>query len=237
MLTADSILRKRLSRRMVMALAYLGGAVGFLLVYATRALPIAEVTQGTAVTSMSAMLMWLLVPTLWTAHFLRRTIEVLVVHHYNRMMSPAEFIGTSAYYFGFGIWIAGDLADAGLAPPANGQLLIGIALFVVGEAGNAWHHLVLKRLRDGNRRGEFAIPDGGLFRLVSCPHYLFELVGWTGFLALQPNVATGAFLLVSFVVLLNRALIRHRAYRTIFDGRQGRQAYPSQRKALIPFVI
>ena len=96
--------------------------------------------------------------------------------------------------------------------------------------------MLLRRLRTGERDAR-ALPSGGLFRLVSCPHYLFEIVVWIGFFAAAPNDATRTFLWVGAAIMLVRALFRHRAYRRRFDGREGRPLYPRSRRALIPYVV
>jgi len=215
----DLATRKWLSPTLVMLTVYGGAAAGFLIAYGWDR-------------PVSAGLPWLLVPALWTAHYLRRIVEALVVHRSTRPNSLAELIAAAAYYTGFGIWI-GQEADATGIGVAH--LLVGVVVFLIGEAGNAWHHLQLRRLGEGH--DGHVVPEGGAFSLVSCPHYLFELVTWTGFLILQPNEATGTFLLVGFVIMLIRALARHRAYRREFDGQDARPLYPPDRKALIPFVV
>lgn len=230
MLIADLVLRKRLSPRLVMVLVYGGGAVGLLVAYAAETLPLPQTTTDTT----AGLLAWLLVPVLWIAHFARRTVEALAIHRFSHLHSPVELVAAAAYYVGFGIWIGQETGPAGPVLPAL-QVLLGVALFAIGEAGNAWHHLLLRRLRTGD--GGHVIPRGGFFALVSCPHYLFELVAWAGFFVLRPDEATGAFLLASFVILLVRALNRHRAYRRAFDGREGRALYPPHRKALVPYVV
>lgn len=42
--------------------------------------------------------------------------------------------------------------------------------------------LLIKQKKDNSQAGSrWQIPQGGLFSLVSCPHYFFEVVSWLGF--------------------------------------------------------
>ena len=52
----------------------------------------------------------------------------------------------------------------------------------VGQLGNLWHHWLLARMRSAGGTG-YAIPRGGLFDLVTMPHYFFELLAWFGIAA------------------------------------------------------
>jgi hypothetical protein len=67
--------------------------------------------------------------------------------------------------------------------PAIGLPYPGVLVFAVGIAGNLYHHYLLSRLRSGSSGGDkgHRIPRGGLFELVTCPHYLFEIIGLFGF--------------------------------------------------------
>ena len=76
----------------------------------------------------------------------------------------------------------------------------------------------------------YRIPRGGLFRYVSSPSYLYELLAWSGF-ALATYTLGAVFVLgMSLANLVPRAAATHRWYREKFDD------YPAQRRALIPFV-
>merc|ERR1711941_63911 len=76
---------------------------------------------------------------------------------------------------------------------------IGLASWVVGESINGWHHWILASLRkpappktngddlkeplkggSGNGTKEYVLPTGGLFALVLYPHFLGEMLSFTG---------------------------------------------------------
>jgi len=114
---------------------------------------------------------------------------------------------------------------------------LGYIVFLIGEIGNGYHHYLLAHLRPKGVTGH-VIPSGGMFGLLSCPHYFFELVSWVGFMLVsQVSVGSIAFLVLSIVVLIPRSLEKHNKYRAEFDGQKGKALYPKGRKALIPFIL
>jgi len=75
----------------------------------------------------------------------------------------------------------------------------GMVLWALGLIGNIWHDEILLNIRrkarskgkgkeDGAAKGEhYAIPQGGLYSLISYPNYFCEWVEWFGFaLAASP---------------------------------------------------
>ena len=59
------------------------------------------------------------------------------------------------------------------------HFLAGISLFIIGMAVNIDSCTRLLRLKKENPGG-YTVPQGGLFRWVSCPHYLGEIIEWFG---------------------------------------------------------
>jgi very-long-chain enoyl-CoA reductase len=66
---------------------------------------------------------------------------------------------------------------------------------------------------------------------------LFEILSWVGFNLVTQTWAGVAFMLVGAGILSAWAHTRHVAYRKEFDGNGGRERYPEQRRALVPFVF
>jgi len=180
----------------------------------------------------------LLIVGLWVAHFARRTIESLCVHRYSgRAVPPGEFLIEYLYYWGFSGWIAYGLNAEVWTLPSRPLVALGLVLFVIGEGGNTWAHWKLRALRRDALTSQRSIPQGGLFELVSCPHYLFEITTWLGFALMSQVMGAIAFLALGTCILGYYATLRHRAYRYSFDGREGRQQYPTRRRALVPFIF
>lgn len=185
-----------------------------------------------------------LVTGLWCFHFLRRTAEALWVHRYSgRPVQVADFLVEYAYYWGFATWIALGVSGAGTRSLSDPVLWAGIALFVLGEAGNTWAHQKLRALRSSPLQSAAAgqserkLPDGGLFSLVACPHYLFEITSWLGFALVSRVWGAWSFLALGTGILISYARARHLAYAQEFDGKEGRSLYPKARRALVPFVL
>nr|TKW12355.1 hypothetical protein SEVIR_5G031050v2 [Setaria viridis] len=77
------------------------------------------------------------------------------------------------------IYVQRQRLSRGLSEPAVDLLYPGALVFAVDTAGNFYHHHLLSRLRaaGGGDKG-YKIPRGGLFELVACPQYLFEIIGF-----------------------------------------------------------
>ena len=127
---------------------------------------------------------------------------------------------------------AGALIAAGerQQPLLSFHFIAGTCLFLFGF----WLHFTsdrtIRRLREPGESG-YHIPQGGLFRWVSSPHYLGEIIQWSGWALLTWSAAGVAFALFTFCNLAPRALSNHRWYRERFPG------YPVERKALIPGIF
>ena len=123
-----------------------------------------------------------------------------------------------------------------LAPPLGATWLLdprflgGAGLYILGLAVNLHADEVLRRLRPAGADG-YAVPRGGLFRFVSSPNYLGEIVEWSGWALLTWSLPGAAFAVSTVANLGPRALAHHAWYRRTFPD------YPAERKALIPFVL
>jgi steroid 5-alpha reductase family enzyme len=102
-------------------------------------------------------------------------------------------------------------------------------LFVAGFIVNRWADLALRSLRKPGETG-YRIPYGGLFRHVSCPNYLGEVVEWCGWALATWSLPGLAFAVWTFANLAPRARAHHAWYHSNFED------YPAERKALIPWI-
>jgi 3-oxo-5-alpha-steroid 4-dehydrogenase 1 len=110
------------------------------------------------------------------------------------------------------------------------RFLIGATLFIAGAFINRDADRRLFALRGPGESG-YKIPQGGLYRYVSCPNYLGEIIEWTGFALATWSLPGLAFALYTAANVGPRALSHHRWYQRNFAD------YPQDRKALIPFVL
>ncbi|KAK4435942.1 Steroid 5-alpha-reductase DET2 [Sesamum alatum] len=107
---------------------------------------------------------------------------------------------------------------------------VGVLVFLVGVVGNFYHHYLLSKLRDGNDKG-YKIPRGGLFDLVICPHYLFEILIFIGFSFISQTLFSYLCAVGSTMYLLARSCAIINWYLSKF------KVFPRNVKALIPYVV
>jgi 3-oxo-5-alpha-steroid 4-dehydrogenase 1 len=110
------------------------------------------------------------------------------------------------------------------------QFIAGIGLMILGLGINIYSDNILRKLRAPGETG-YKIPRGGLYRWVSAPNYLGEIIEWAGLALAASTPAALAFLAFSVANLLPRAVAHHRWYREHFP------AYPAERKAIIPGIL
>jgi len=170
---------------------------------------------------------------LWLSHYLWRTLVYpLRLGARGARPMPLEIVASA-----FGFQLANVYLNARwlfeLAPPypagwlADPRFVAGVALFVAGTSVNRRADATLRALAVGDG---YAIPRGGLYRWVSCPNYLGEIVLWCGWALATWSLAGLSFALWTVANLAPRALSHHRFYRERFPD------YPAERKALVPFV-
>jgi 3-oxo-5-alpha-steroid 4-dehydrogenase 1 len=109
------------------------------------------------------------------------------------------------------------------------RFIAGSLCFAFGFTVNVVSDRQLLRLR--SRAGEYQVPQGLLFKWVSCPNYLGEMIEWFGFALAAWSPAGLAFALYTVANLAPRALAHQAWYRNRFPN------YPRDRRALIPFVL
>lgn len=160
-------------------------------------------------------------------HYTKRCLEVLFLHKYS---GPMEILTTLAIT-GFYTLVAAGASALNATPLArpDAWFWLGLLLFATGEALNFWHHKILANLRQ-NAAG-YLIPHAGLFKLVACPHYLFELLAWLGLALISRHL----FLFIAFVGMFGYLLAR--SIKTLAWYRAQLADFPKDRKALIPWLI
>ena len=76
-----------------------------------------------------------------------------------------------------------------------------------------------------------SIPNAFLYRYVSSPNYLGEIIEWLGWAILTWSVSGVVFLIWVIANLFPRAIAHHNWYKNKFKD------YPKNRKAIIPKLI
>lgn len=116
------------------------------------------------------------------------------------------------------------------------RFIIGMAIYVFGYTMNIHSDAIIRNLRSKEEVEKgikvYRIPQGGLFRYVSNPSYLTEILSFTGFAIATWSLGAVFVLLVSAANLIPRAFQIHRWYQEKFP-----EDYPKDRKVLIPFIL
>ena len=145
---------------------------------------------------------------------------------------PASVVGLAMLFNAFNSTILGGWLFV-VGVPHNIQLPnlgAGFAVFVVGFVIHVRSDAMLRALRRDRGPG-YHIPNGFLYRWVSCPNYLGEIIQWCGFALAMNALAGWTFVCWTIANLLPRALRHHQWYREQFDS------YPESRRAIVPGIL
>jgi len=169
---------------------------------------------------------------LWEVHYVHRAfIYPLGLRGRDKRM-PVAVVGMAflfnsvngylngCYLFDF----SGGYPSEWLGDP---RFVAGLGLFLTGFMVNRQADHTLRHLREPGEGG-YRIPYGGLYRWVSCPNYLGEIVEWTGWAVATWSLAGLAFAAWTAANLAPRAWTHHAWYRAHFAD------YPPERRALVP---
>lgn len=110
------------------------------------------------------------------------------------------------------------------------RFVVGVLVFYAGYALNRYADKTLRLLRKPGG-AEYVIPPKGLFRQISCPNYLGEIIQWFGWAIALWALPGLVFALWTVANLLPRARSHHLWYKNTFPD------YPQERKALIPYIL
>jgi protein-S-isoprenylcysteine O-methyltransferase Ste14 len=172
--------------------------------------------------------------TLWELHYIHRALVYpFTIRDGHKKMPVAVMLMGFAFNLG-NAYVNGRYLftfSGGYAQhwPVDARLLSGTALFLAGLIINRWADLSLRGLRLPGQT-DYHIPYGGLFRWISCPNYLGEIIQWFGWALATWSLPGLAFAIWTTANLAPRARSNHRWYHANFPD------YPAERKALIPWV-
>lgn len=172
---------------------------------------------------------------LWLLHYVNRTFVFPFRRRGGARPMPLTIAGTAFFFNLVNGYLQGRWLNT-LGPPydpswfLDPRFLLGTVVFLAGFVINLRADAVLRNLRLPGETG-YKVPTGGLYRWVSAPNYLGEIVEWTGWAVLTWSWPGAVFALWTAANLVPRAVSNHRWYRERFPD------YPPERKALIPFVF
>jgi len=173
---------------------------------------------------------------LWCAHYANRSLVYPLAMRTSVKTIPVAIVASAILFnsvngWSNGYYLASPWAEYGAEWLHDPRFIGGLVLFFIGAAINIDADRRLMRLRRGTTRTDYVIPHGGLFRWVSCPNHLGEIIEWSGFALACWNLPAAAFAIWTAANLGPRAWAHHRWYKRKFAD------YPPDRKGLIPFVL
>ena len=153
------------------------------------------------------------------AGMLFTTVNGLVqTYHHTHLTNPEKYIP------------AGDIVGKSHVVE-NTTRFVGFVLFFVGFFVNQLADRTLRNLRkDDNDKGYY-IPHGAMFKYISAPNLVGEIVEWIGYAMLTSTMVGACFATSTTFIVGHRAIGHHNWYRTRFGDK-----YPKERCAVIPFV-
>ncbi len=177
----------------------------------------------------------LIAAILWGVHYLHRTIIFPFVIKTKGKKMPLvivlfALIFNSINGFLNGYWLANFVKIPEIGVSENFRLVLGSGVFLLGFIMNKYHDHLLIKLRKSPGNG-YQIPYGGLFKYISCPNFLGEIISWLGFFIVTLSLPALSFLVWTLVNLITRALDHHKWYLLKFPD------YPKNRKAIIPAIL
>ena len=172
---------------------------------------------------------------LWGLHYIHRSL-IFPFRLKTKGKKMPVVIVFSAILFNFangffnGYWLSHYVPTYENNVVTTVRIIAGALIFLSGFFINQYHDRLLILLRKDQSTG-YKIPYGGLFKFVSCPNYLGEIISWLGFFIVTLGLPGFSFLVWTMVNLLPRALDHHKWYVKEFSD------YPKQRKAVIPYIL
>jgi 3-oxo-5-alpha-steroid 4-dehydrogenase 1 len=170
---------------------------------------------------------------LWQLHYLHRAFIYPLRKRADGRRIPMAIVGMALIFnsvnsalIGWEVFVFRDYPVSWLSDP---RFVGGAVLFLTGYLINKHSDRILRHLRAPGETGH-RIPHGGLYRWVSCPNYLGEIIEWIGFAILSWSLAGVAFAAWTIANLAPRAREHHRWYKDRFSD------YPASRRALIPSI-
>jgi len=174
----------------------------------------------------------LLLTGLWVLHYVYRAVVYPFRAKWSSKQMPVVIM-VSAIFFNS---VNGGLNGSAFSTLDTSEFWtspftwLGLVLFLSGLWINLRSDRTLLQLRGDGDTG-YRIPQGGLYRWISCPNYLGEIIEWTGFAIMASTLPALSFAIWTIANLVPRAISHHRWYLSKFPD------YPSDRRAILPFLV
>ena len=140
-------------------------------------------------------------------------------------LSAIFFNLVNTFFIGYQLGFMGGRAEI-----STWEIGLGGLLFVAGFFIHLKSDLILINLRKPGETG-YKIPQGFLYKYVSSPNYLGELIEWTGYAILLGSISGWLFVFWTAVNLVPRAVSNFKWYKAKFPD------YPAERKVIFPGIF
>ncbi|TGN17601.1 hypothetical protein [Leptospira idonii] len=167
-------------------------------------------------------------------HFAKRCLEVLFLHKFSGKMGITGVVLITIAYTNIGL-ICGrnhNLMNSDYTDKIPSlQIYLAITLFFIGQFGNFFHHVLLRKLRNQTNRTSYVVPEGGMFSILVCPHYFFELLSWFAYSLLSTHWET------YLLFFLMSCYLTGRSHQTKLWYKAHIPAFPTERKRIWPYLF
>ena len=171
---------------------------------------------------------------MWQSHYLDRAFLYPLTLRLSSKPLPVSvlvagiiFNTLNAYLNSY--YLSANISKYSVSWLSDFRFLSGVALFILGFIVNRHSDYILYRIRHHTNQ-KYGIPVYGLYRWISCPNYLGEILIWLGWTIATWSPVAAAFSLWSIANLVPRAISHHRWYKETFDD------YPDERRILLPWL-
>jgi 3-oxo-5-alpha-steroid 4-dehydrogenase 1 len=171
---------------------------------------------------------------MWEAHYIHRSFIYPFSLRNTPHQMPVLVIGMGLFFNAVNAYLNGRYLftfshgynNEWLTDP---RFLCGLLIFIIGFVINRDADQVLRSLRRSDE-ADYKVANGGMYRFISCPNYLGEIMIWVGWAIATWSLAGLSFAVWTIANLVPRARANHNWYRENFPE------YPSERKALVPHL-
>jgi very-long-chain enoyl-CoA reductase len=166
-------------------------------------------------------------------HFVKREYETMFVHRFSHATMPLLNLPKNCFhYWGLGSWFGYYLYKPTFTYPVlhASTVVVVVVGWIVAQLSNYTTHCILRDLRPINTTKR-QIPRGYGFDIVSCPNYLFEIIGWVMYYVLVRDVGVLIFVVIGGLQMMVWAKKKHNRYKKEFTD------YPKERNILIPYLF
>ncbi|GAB6022093.1 hypothetical protein CHUAL_006235 [Chamberlinius hualienensis] len=168
--------------------------------------------------------------SLWLVHFIHRGfVHPLYMRYSSKTISVGiPLTGLTLAYFSY---IHASYLTLAVYPEGyvcHSSFIIGLTLFAIGFGLNKWSDVTLRNLRSNSGDAKYYVPTAAIFKFISCPNYLGEIMQWLGWALSTWSVEGLLYFLFVCATCVPRSKHNHQWCMKYVRN------YPKDRNALIP---